>query len=103
MQARKILSGVFLSIFIITLLVLNLVPAYAADELYLSGVVKYVDIVKKTVTIDVGSSSCRGTRIFTIEKPSQVETLVGKRIHFSIDSSTCRRDEVYSILSFWRD
>jgi hypothetical protein len=102
MQIRKILCSVFLSIFTITLLVLNIGPAYAADELFLRGVVKSVDIVKKTVTIDVKSSSCRGTRIFTIEKPLEVEDLVGERIDFSIDSSTCKSDEVYSMLSYWR-
>jgi hypothetical protein len=102
MQIRKILCSVFLSILTITLLGFNLGPAYAADELFLRGIVKSVDLVKKTVVIDVKSSNCRGTRIFTIEKPLEVEALEGERIDFSIDSSTCRNDEVHSMRSYWR-
>jgi hypothetical protein len=102
MQKRNILLSFFLSLFMITLLVLNLDPVNAADELFLWGVVKSVDVVKKTVMIDVTSSSCRGARIFTVEKPLEAEALEGERIDFSIDSSTCRRDEVYSMVSYWR-
>jgi hypothetical protein len=102
MQIRKILCSVLITIFASTLLVLNLGPVYAADELFLRGVVKSVDIVKKTITIDVTSQSCRGTRIFTVEKPLEAEALEGEWIDFSIDSSICKSDEVYSMVSYWR-
>ncbi len=102
MQRNIILSGLFLGIFMITLLVLNLGHVYAVDELFLNGIVKRVDVAKKTVTIDVLSTSCRGIRKFAVEKPLEFEDLEGDRIEYSIDSSTCRHDEIYSMLSYRR-
>jgi hypothetical protein len=102
MEIRKILCWV-LFISMVVLMMPYVSPLYAGDELLQNGFVKSVDIGKKIVTIDVKSLSCRGIRQFRVEKPSEFENLVGERIEFSIDSSTCVRDDIYTINSYGRD
>jgi hypothetical protein len=101
MKIGKMLCWV-LFISMVVLMIPYVHPVYAADELLQSGFVKSVDVVKKIVTIDVKSSTCRGIRQFLVEKPSAFEDLVGERIDFVIDSSRCNRDEIYTINSYSR-
>lgn len=84
------------------LIILSIQPVYAEDELYLSGIVKDVDRNTKTVFVDVKSSSCHGMRKFVVDEPAAYEDLVNERISFVIDSSVCRGDEVYKVLSIGR-
>jgi hypothetical protein len=102
MEKRKKLRWV-LFISMAVLLMPYVHPVYGTDELSQSGFVKSVDVVKKIVTIDVKSSTCRGIRQFLVEKPAAFENLVGERIYFLIDSSTCKQDEIYTVNSYWRD
>ena len=97
MAIRKAQCGVL--IFVLTLLspILSLHPGYASDELYLTGVVKSVDHASATVVVEVLSSSCRGTREFTVDEPDMLDDFIGKKIDFSIDSSTCESGKVYKM------
>ncbi len=71
--------------------------SYAADELYLTGIVKSIDHANKTVVVDVQSVSCRGGREFTVDHPYQLDEFLGAIISFSIDSSTCADGKVYKL------
>jgi hypothetical protein len=96
MEIRKTQYGV-LFILTVALLILYIHPVYAADELYLTGIVKSIDRNTRTVVVDVQSSSCHGIREFVVDAPAALDDFVGKRIDFSIDSSTCKRGEVYKM------
>lgn len=96
MEIRKTQYGV-LFILTVALLILFIHPLYAGDELYLTGIVKSVDHNTKIVVVDVQSASCHGVRKFTADYPSELDESVGKIINFSIDSSTCKDNEVYKM------
>ena len=74
----------------------------AEDDLYLTGIVKNVDSSRKTIFIDVASSSCQGMKKFIVDDVNAFEELVNVRISFFIDSSVCKGDEVYKVLSVGR-
>jgi hypothetical protein len=97
METGKSHYGVVLVLLAVALLILIIHPVYAGDELYLTGIVKSVDRNTGTVVVDVQSSSCHGTREFTVDEPSLLVDSVGKRIDFSIDSSICKKGEVYKM------
>lgn len=96
MEIKKTRYGL-VCVFAIGFLILLTHSVHAADELFLSGVVKDIDYTARAVLVDVKSSSCKGIRRFAIPYPSQLDGLVGKRIDFFIDSSTCKRDETYTM------
>jgi hypothetical protein len=93
----SIKPALFLILLLSALLFLHIHPAYAGDELFLTGFVKSVDHAARTVTVDVQSSNCHGTREFTVDEPYVFDDLIGKRIDFSIDSSTCESGKVYKM------
>ncbi len=79
--------------------------AYAEEELYLTGIVKDVNLKTRTAHIDVKSLNCRGLRTFSIGSSSEYsnfQDLVNQKINFFIDSSVCKRGETYMILPSWR-
>jgi len=96
MEIRETQYGVLL-ILAVALLILFIHPVYASDELFLTGIVKRVDLNKKTVVVDVRSQSCHGIREFTVDDASQLDDFVDQRIDFSIDSSTCEPGGVYKM------
>ncbi len=97
MEIRKTQYGV-LFILTVALLILYVHPVYASDELYLTGIVKSVDHNTRTVVVDVQSSSCHGLREFVLDEPAALlDDFVGKKIDFSIDSSTCESGKVYKM------
>lgn len=72
------------------------------DHLSLTGFLRSFDAKSGIVRIDVTSEGCKGLREF--KEPggangSMDQSLVGKQIHFSIDSSVCERGKVYNILA----
>ena len=72
------------------------------DHLSLTGFLRSFDAKSGIVRIDVTSEGCKGLREF--KEPgdangSMDQSLVGKQIHFSIDSSICERGKVYNILA----
>lgn len=72
--------------------------AFAADELYLCGVVQEVNLQTAQVTVDVASSSCRGIRTFKL--PATKDRLsfnVNARKCFFIDSNRCKTGYTYTI------
>ncbi len=73
-------------------------PAYAVDELLVSGILKSIDHTSKTIIMDVKSESCRGTRRFRVDNPSDMEGYQGRSLAFYINSSTCRGDKIYKVV-----
>lgn len=74
--------------------------AGALDNLLLTGVVRSIDTVTGTIWIDVTSEGCTGLRGFKVHEEARVDldtSLIGKRLNFLIDSSTCERGRVYYI------
>lgn len=90
----------FLSLFfpvVFLLFVLNVDTVSAADELFLTGIVKRIDPERHLVTVEVKSESCTGTMTFRIEDVSQLVASEGKKISFSTDTSICNPNEVHSM------
>lgn len=80
-------------------LVLCIHSSEAVDELSLTGIIRTINAHSRTVFIDVKSQSCPGLRSFKFDSSIDLEDMEGKKISFSIDSSVCRRDEVYKIIA----
>ena len=95
MRVRRVLA-----VFIVVCLIFMSVPfnlsSFAADSLYLRGVVKGINPASRTVTIDVRSSSCRGERTFKADNPGDFLAYTGKAIMFSVDGAACTRDSAQS-------
>jgi hypothetical protein len=87
-----------LFIVICAIFVLNIAVAAAVDELFLTGVVKNVDIKARSVTVDVLSKSCKGERHFSVDKASDYTGSIGKRISFTINSSSCEDNKSLKIV-----
>jgi hypothetical protein len=73
----------------------------AEEQLFLTGIVRSIDTARGILRIEVTSQVCRGLREFAVPQAAREdldETLIGKRLGFYIDSSTCERGKVYTIL-----
>ncbi|MFN4307888.1 hypothetical protein [Sulfurihydrogenibium azorense] len=84
-------------------LILFLLISYkilAIDNLFLVGKVEDYFPVTNELKINVESSSCKGTRYFTIDKKLN-KNIIGKEIYFSIDSSSCEKNTKYKIVEFF--
>ena len=97
MNRMLIKQVLYLFLLLSAFLFLQVRSASAADELFLTGIVKNVDSNTRTVLVDVKSASCHGIRKFAIDNVSEFEDYINEKLDFFIDSSTCRRDEVYRI------
>lgn len=73
-------------------------PVFAHDELRLTGVIKTINPANGLVYVEVGSQSCRGMRIFRADNLDTLSKLLGQRISFYIDSSTCSDNKVHTIV-----
>ncbi len=72
----------------------------AQDHLFLTGIVRSFDTNSGTIRIDITSEGCKGLWEFKEPDGSKADRdLVGKQIHFSIDSAICERGTVYNILA----
>ncbi len=100
-MTTKKMRHLIVFILLVGLVVLFTTVVYAEDELSLTGIVKSLNNKTRTAIIDVKSSSCRGLRTFTVDNPDVFQDLVDQKIIFSIDSSTCKRNETYRITG-WR-
>jgi hypothetical protein len=97
-MGRKKKYWMFL-IWIVAFSVLSIHSSEAVDELFLTGIVRTVDANSRIVVVDVKSQSCPGLRRFKLDKITDLEGLEGQKVSFSIDSSVCRRDEIYKIMA----
>jgi hypothetical protein len=80
------------------LLILNIYPIHAADELFLTGVVKHYDSARGLVTVEVRSKSCPGTMTFRPENAVvDLEGSEGKKISFFINASTCDPNNIHTM------
>jgi len=79
--------------------VLNISPVYAGDELYLTGILKSVNVNAGTIVVDVKSQSCPGLRTFSVGNVSGLQGLKGKKFSFRINSSSCKGNTVYKTIS----
>jgi hypothetical protein len=74
----------------------------AVDELSLTGFVKSIDKTNGIISINVTSESCRGLRVFRVPDDARNDldaSLIGRKLQFDIDSATCERGKVYTIIS----
>jgi hypothetical protein len=102
MQGRNRMLALPFILIVALMIMPNQLVCAAEDDLYLTGIVKDVDHLRKTVSIDVASSSCQGMKKFVVDDVDVFEGLVNARINFFIDSSVCKGDEVYKVLSVGR-
>lgn len=96
MEVRNTRYGALFSA-TVAMLFMFVLSVHAADELYLTGIVKSTVHNTRTVVVDVQSSSCHGPREFTVDEPYGLDDFVDKKIDFSIDSSTCESGKVYKM------
>jgi len=77
-------------------------PAYAVDELYLTGTIKSIDQKAGLVYMEVTTASCRGMKTFRADQRlDTLEIYVNQVISFYIDSSTCEEKANHTILVSW--
>jgi len=91
--------GIFLVSF--ALLSLCVQTGLALDELLLTGIVRSIDKNNGTIGIQITSEGCRGLRLFKLPddvKNDMEDSLKGKKIVFSIDSSRCEQGKTYNIV-----
>lgn len=91
--------GFFLVLSILTLICIRI--GFARDNLFLTGIVRSYDSNTGIVRINVTSEGCKGLREFRAPEDAKGDidaSLVGQRLQFYIDSATCERGRVYSIL-----
>lgn len=100
MEIKKMYVGAL--VILLVALILAVCPAFADDELDLTGTVTDIDAIHKTVTINVTSSSCLGERKFMVDNVAPYEELMNVRITVLIDSTVCHGDEVYRVLTLGR-
>ncbi len=83
--------------------VLNISLVGAGDELYLTGILKSVSVqadkISGTIVVDVKSQSCPGLRTFSLDDAVRLKGLEGKKFSFGINSSSCKGNTVYKIIS----
>jgi hypothetical protein len=96
MRVRRVFFAGFIAVCVIVLSVPFNLSSFAADSLYLRGVVKGINPASRTVTIDVRSSSCRGERTFRADNPGDFVAYTGKAIVFSVDGAVCTGDRAQS-------
>lgn len=98
MEIKKTQQYGMFFILMVASLFLFIHPLYASDELYLTGIVKSIDHNTNIVVVDVKSASCRGLREFILDGPAALlDPLVGNKIDFTIDSSTCESGTKYKM------
>lgn len=93
-----LLAVLFMVIALIALTVISQ-PAYAADELYLTGTIKSINAGTGLVTVDVTSSSCHGMRTFKADNLDKLQAYIEQRISFFIDSNRCNVKEIHTIIT----
>lgn len=73
---------------------------FAADELYLCGVVKKVNRQEGKVSIQVISEGCAGERTFKVSSFQQlIKFVAGENTCFMIDMNKCPRQQEATILA----
>ena len=74
-------------------------PISAVDELYLTGILRSVDVKSNTIVVDVLSQSCPGPKRFSVSNARFLQGREGGKISFSINSSSCKDSVIYRITS----
>lgn len=73
---------------------------FAADELYLCGIVKEVNTKEKMVRVQVISRGCAGEKTFKVSLSQQLDKFIaGEDTCFMIDMNTCPQRQVATILA----
>lgn len=89
-------------LFVAVFLLAGVGPVRADDELSLFGVIQGIDEKEPSITVDVLSDSCPGTRTFTynpadIAVPDNVQVIIGKKIRFVLDGPACSDQIMHAI------
>ncbi|MGD0885950.1 MAG: hypothetical protein ABSA46_13975 [Thermodesulfovibrionales bacterium] len=77
--------------------VLMISSATAGDNLYLTGILKSVNVKGGTIVVNVISQSCPGPRTFSVNAAG-LQGLEGGKFSFSINSSSCKGNVIYKII-----
>ncbi|HXX53720.1 MAG TPA: hypothetical protein VEI28_04025 [Thermodesulfovibrionales bacterium] len=77
--------------------------ASALDELYLTGIVKSIDMKSGTIVVNVISQNCPGARRFSVANAPALQGLQDEKVSFSINSSACKGSEIYRIITIKRE
>ncbi len=96
----KLRRSIIYSLIMIILIVITFSAtlSYGVDNLVLYGIVKNINPAKGKITIDVKTKACYGIRDFYLrgrdnEKKIKIKNLkrmIGKKIVFAIESSSCK-------------
>jgi hypothetical protein len=90
--------GIILVFFIL----ITLCPqtSFSLDNLSLTGFVRSIDSSNGIMSLDITSESCRGPGAFRIPDYTKgdLESLIGKKIQFMIDSSKCERGKIHNMI-----
>ncbi|MCX7857616.1 MAG: hypothetical protein N2513_06515 [Deltaproteobacteria bacterium] len=74
---------------------------FALENLYLSGYVRSFERSQGIISVYVTTPNCEGLRQFLYPQDAKDDlepSLIGKRIDFFINSSTCERGKVYQMI-----
>lgn len=94
MVRKEIFSHLF--ILIVFFLLFCFSSVYSSDELFLTGVVKQIDLKRSLVTVEVTSKSCSGDMKIRVDDISMLEGSTGKKISFFINASACDLNTIHS-------
>ncbi len=83
-------------VFLTTISTLS-IPLFAEDELWLSGKVLTYDNKTGRIEIEVTTESCPGKRVFKTTPGLLRDALVGKEVHFGVDTIRCEPGKTYRI------
>ncbi len=94
------MKRIFVFFLIAAISIITATPALSVDELFLAGVIKKIDMLQGLITVDVKSKSCIGLRTFKINNLSTYSLATNEHIYFTINSSSCLKDTVHTIIDF---
>ncbi|HAM53410.1 MAG TPA: hypothetical protein DCP92_22955 [Nitrospiraceae bacterium] len=95
----RVFFPIYLLVVFLSTSVLMISPASAGDNLYLTGILKRVNVKEGTIVVDVLSQSCPGSRVFSVNRASALQGQEEGKFSFSINSSSCKGSVIYKITS----
>jgi hypothetical protein len=83
------------------LICLYVQTGFASDNLLLNGVLQSIDKGNGLVTFNIMTEGCTGVRAFKMPdsaKSDLDDSMIGMNLQFIIDSSTCEKGKIYSVI-----
>jgi len=95
MERKKKFWLLLISILVFSALSIH--PVGAVDELYLTGILQNADVQSGLAVVNVKSENCHGMRSFRVDDISRLADATDNTISFTINSSTCKIGEIYTM------